>query len=306
MTRRGLLAAAFAAPALSAASVPKSVLVHEHVMVDFIGADRIAPGRYDPEEVFRVAKSKIEEVKALGCVRIHECTPNYIGRDARLLKRLQDATGVELWTNTGLYGAANHKYVPKFAYEESAGQLARRWVNEARNGVDGVKPRFIKSGVNKGPLDEIDRKLVRAAAIASRETGLPAAIHTGDGKAAIEEAEIFTAERVPLSKLIWVHAQSEKDHGIHEQLARAGAWIEFDGINARSSAWHVECVRHMATKGLLNRTLISQDSGWYRVGEPGGGQYNGYTYLYTDFVPALDSAWIKPLLVDNPRAAFSS
>jgi len=29
--------------------------MHEHVMVDFTGADHIAPGRYDPEEVFRKA-----------------------------------------------------------------------------------------------------------------------------------------------------------------------------------------------------------------------------------------------------------
>ena len=306
LTRRELLAAAFSTATASAAAVPNSVLVHEHVMVDFIGADRIAPGRYDPEEVFRIAKSKIEEVKALGCVRIHECTPNYIGRDARLMRRLADATSVDIWTNTGLYGAANHKYVPKFAYEETADQLARRWMIEAKSGLDGVHPRFVKSGVNKGPLDEIDRKLVRAAAIASRETGLPVAIHTGDGKAALEEAEIFTAARVPLSKLIWVHAQNEKDHAIHEQMARAGAWVEFDGINPRSSGWHEECIRFMASHDLLGRTLISQDSGWYRVGEPGGGQYNGYTFLYTDFVPRLDPAWIRPLLVDNPRAAFSS
>ncbi|MEP7367864.1 MAG: hypothetical protein ABI972_31770, partial [Acidobacteriota bacterium] len=77
ITRRAILAAATAlgAPAVRAAAVPGSVLVHEHVMVDFIGADRITPGRYDPEEVFRIAKSKIDEVKALGCVRLHECTP---------------------------------------------------------------------------------------------------------------------------------------------------------------------------------------------------------------------------------------
>lgn len=306
MRRRELLAGALGAGVARAAGVPGSILVHEHVMVDFIGADKIAPGRYDADEVFRIAKSKIEEVKALGCVRLIECTPNYIGRDARLTRRLQEATGVEVWTNTGLYGAAAHKYVPKFAYEETAEQLARRWVKEARDGVDGVKPRFVKSGVNKGPLDEIDRKLVRAAAMTSRETGLPVAIHTGDGKAAIEEAEIFDRERAALGKLIWVHAQSEKDHAIHEKMARAGAWVEFDGVNARSAAWHEECLRFMAEKGLLGRTLVSQDSGWYRVGEPGGGQYNGYTYLYTDFVPRLEERWVKTLLVENPRAAFSS
>lgn len=87
-------------------------------------------------------------------------------------------------------------------------------------------------------------------------------------------------------------------------MARAGGWVEFDGVNPKSAAWHLECVRHMAKAGLLGRVLISQDSGWYRVGEPGGGQFNGYTYLYTDFLPQLMPPWIRTLLWENPRGAF--
>jgi len=301
-SRREFLAVASACAA--AQPLAGSVLVHEHVMVDFIGADQIRPGRYDPEEVFRLAKPKLEEVRRLGCVRLQECTPNYIGRDARLIARLAEATGIEIWTNTGLYAAANHKYVPSFARQESAEQLSRRWIAEAKNGIDGIRPRFIKTGVNRGPLHEIDRKLVRAAAITSRETGLTIAAHTGDGAAAMEEIEIVGGERVAPEKFVWVHAQSEKDRAFHEKAARAGAWVEFDGIRATSAAWHLECVRFMAEKGLLGRVLISQDSGWYRVGEPGGGDYRGYTYIYTDFLPQLDAEWRKMLVVENPRKAF--
>jgi phosphotriesterase-related protein len=299
-TRRSFLTMA-AAGAAWAAQPKDSILVHEHVMVDFVGADQIGPGRYDPDEVFRTAKPKLEEVRRLGCRRLLECTPNYLGRDAQLMARLADATGIEIWSNTGLYAAADRKYVPGFAHTETAEQLARRWIAEAR---EPWKPRFIKTGVNRGPLHEIDRKLVRAAAITSRETGLTIACHTGNGAAALEELEIVVAEKVSPSKLVWVHAQSERDHSIHERMARAGAWVEFDGIGPKSADWHVECVRFMASKDLLNRTLISQDSGWYRVGEPGGGEYRGYTYIYTDFLPRLDARWIKPLMWDNPRRAF--
>ncbi len=281
-----------------------SVLVHEHVMVDFAGADKIAPGRYDPDEVFRVARPKLEEVKQHGCVRLLECTPQFIGRDALLMKRLSHAVGIEIWTNTGIYGAANHKYVPQFAREETATQLARRWIREFEQGIDGVKPRFIKTGVNKGPLDELDRKLVQAAAITSRETGLTIASHTGDGAAALEELEIVDSEKVPLSRFVWVHAQNEKDHSIHARAARAGAWVEFDGIREKSADWHLDCVRFMAGQGLLGRTLISQDAGWYHVGEPGGGNYRGYTYIFTDFLPRLEKEWVDVLMRKNPRAAF--
>lgn len=304
LTRRALMLGSAAAASLGAARKRGTILVHEHVMVDFIGADRIRPGRYDPDLVFRTARPKLEEVKRLGCRRLLECTPNYLGRDSRLLARLEDATGLELWTNTGLYGASDHKYVPEFARSETSGQLARRWIEEARRGVDGRKPRFIKIGVNRGPLNPLDRKLVEAAAITSAETGLTIASHTGNGAAALEQLEIVQSHKLPARRFVWVHAQNEKDHTVHERVARSGAWVEFDGISAAAADWHRQCVAHLASRHLLSRTLISQDAGWYHVGEAGGGEYRGYTYIYSDFLPLLEQAWVVPLMVDNPIAAF--
>jgi phosphotriesterase-related protein len=80
--------------------------------------------------------------------------------------------------------------------------------------------------------------------------------------------------------------------------------VEFDGINEKSAVWHLECVRFMAERKLLGRTMISQDAGWYRVGEPGGGNYRGYTYIYTDFLPKLEPGEIRQLMVENPSKAF--
>ena len=253
--------------------------------------------------MFRIARPKLEEVRRLGCLRLLECTPNYLGRDPELLARLSDATGLEIWSNTGLYGAADHKFVPAFARSESASQLARRWIAEAHA---SWRPRFIKIGVNRGPLDEIDRKLVRAAAITSRETGFTIASHTGDGAAAVEQLEIVTAERVSPAKFVWVHAQNERDHGVHEKIASAGAWVEFDGIGPKTVELHLECVRFLRAKSLLKQTLISQDAGWYHVGEPGGGEFRGYTYLYSDFLPRLELSEVVVLMWENPRAAFGA
>ena len=305
ISRRESLQALAASLLAGAEGAPGSILVHEHVMVDFVGADRWTPGRYDPQEVFRIARAKLEEVKKLGCRRLLECTPNYLGRDARLLARLSEAVGLEIWTNTGIYGAgAALVGVPAFARQETAEQLARRFISEARRGIDGVKPRFIKAGVRGAPLEELDRKLVRAAAIASRHTGLTIASHTGSGAAAFEQLDILAAEKVSPAKFVWVHAQNERDHGYHEKAARAGAWVEFDGIREQSADWHLECLRWMAARKLLGKVLISQDAGWYHVGEPGGGDYRGYTYIYTGFLPRLETAWRRQLMVENPARAF--
>jgi phosphotriesterase-related protein len=309
MTRRQLLAAAGGTAALSreatATSVPGSTLVHEHLMVDFVGAAAIRPGRYDPDEVFRLAKPKLDAVYALGCRRFLDCVPNYLGRDPKLFRRIGDAAGIDVWTTTGLYAAGNYKYLPEFAKHETADQLARRWTTEVEKGVDGVKPRFIKIGVNKvAPvLGEWDRKLVVAAAMCAKQTGLTIASHTGDGAGALEQVEILSRLHDP-RRFVWVHAQNELDHEIHAQVARAGAWVEFDGISEKTANWHEQCIRAMEKRGLLGQVLISQDSGWYRVGEPNGGEFRGYDYLYLSFLNRLPTEWHAKLLVDNPRRAF--
>jgi len=296
LTRRSfalLPAAALAAPA-------PTVLVHEHVLVNFKRAT------YDPNTVFAKIKPKFDAIVKLGCKRFLECTPNFIGRDPKLLRRLEDATGIEIWTNTGLYAARNHEYLPDYALKETAEQLARRWVAEFRNGIDGTKPRFIKIGVNRGPLNPTDRKIVQAAALCTKETGLTLASHTGNGIAALEQIAIVTAAKVPAAKFVWVHADGEKDHTFHKKAAEAGAWVEFDHIGPAQQAldWHLDCVRFMDSNKLLHRTLISQDAGYYKPGEPDGGSWKDYEHIYTKFVPLLSPAQHKTLLQENPYAAF--
>ncbi len=287
-------------------------LMHEHVLVDFIGASEVSRARYDADAVVATVLPYLRQVRALGCQTIVECTPAYLGRDVQLLKRLSDASGIRILSNTGFYGAAKDKHVPAFAFTETADQLAARWVREAERGIDGtsIKPAFMKIGVDEAPLSEIDATLVRAAAITHRATGLPIAAHTGTGAAAMAELDLLEAAAVPLSAFIWVHAQSERDGTFHARAARRGAWVEFDGVSPSSLARHLELVQRMKTEGLLERVLVSHDAGWYHVGEPGGGQFRPYSTLFTDFVPGMKSAGfsdaeVRQLLVENPRRALT-
>lgn len=124
-------------------------LPHEHVLVDFIGAGEVSPDRYDAGVAFQKTLPYLEEIKKLGCQSFVECTPNYLGRDVKLLRRLSEATGLQILTNTGYYGARDGAFLPDHVATESAGQLAHRWVQEFRNGIDGtdIRPGFIKIGM---------------------------------------------------------------------------------------------------------------------------------------------------------------
>jgi len=297
MTVRGLVDATDLGP----------TLVHEHVLVDFVGADKVARSRYDADEALGVVLPHLRALKERGARTLVECTPAWLGRDPGLLARLAEASGLHIVTNTGYYGAAQDKYLPAHAFEESAERLAQRWASEWRDGIEetSIRPGFIKTGVDPGPLSAIDRKLIVAAALCHGQTGLRIHCHTGDGRAAMDILSVLAAQRVSPAAFVWVHAQNEKDRALHLRAARAGAWIELDGVAEDSLEAHVSAVVDLARAGHLAQVLVSQDAGWYRVGEPGGGRFRPYTYLFDGLRPALRRAGLserdlRRLLVDNP------
>src|SRR5687767_5073322 len=103
-----------------------TTLVHEHFLVDFIGADKTGTHRWNREAVVTKVLPFLQEAKQAGVKTIFDCTPAFLGRDVILLRQLSDASGVQIVTNTGYYGAVKNKYLPAFALTESAEQLARR------------------------------------------------------------------------------------------------------------------------------------------------------------------------------------
>ncbi len=208
-------------------------LSHEHILVDFIGAEKVNEGRYNADEVFATALPFLKDVKQKGCSTFVDCTPAYIGRDVQLLQRLSNASGLNIVSTTGYYGAAQEKYLPQHAYSETAEQLAARWIDEWKNGIDGssIKPGLIKSGVDKTPLSEVQQKIIDAAALTHLATGLTIGIHTGSGDAANEELKILERRGVAPSARIWIHAQNEKNQSYHIEAAQRGSWVSFDGVS---------------------------------------------------------------------------
>ena len=286
-------------------------LIHEHVLVDFIGADQTGEHRWDKKEVLSIVTPFVEEIKDLGVQTMVECTPAYLGRDPLLLKKLSETTGVQIITNTGFYGASDNKHLPSEAYTETADQLAARWIREAQEGIadTGIKPGFIKTSVNSGHLSALHRKLIRAAARTHLKTGLIIASHTGPAVPAFEQLAILESEGVHPSAFIWVHAQGEADLAMHVKAAQKGAWVSLDGLAPSNIEDYATILENLKSKGLLHRVLLSHDAGWYSPGEEKGGEFRDYTALFKDFLPLLAArGWtkeeIQQLLVINPRTAF--
>ena len=287
-------------------------LIHEHVLINIVGADRMAPGQYDGGEVRSVVLPHLKQLRSQGCKTFVDCTPAYQGRDPELLARLSQASGLHMLTNTGLYGAAGGRYIPDFALSATAEDLAARWTSEFQAGIPpaGIRPALIKLGVDPGPLSKMNSKLVSAAALTHLRTGLVIASHTGDGLAAMAQLNLLKSHGVSPTAFIWVHAQDEKDRSFHRKAAEAGAWIEFDNISSETVDQNIALIREIKRAGYLQRVLISQDAVGFHVGEERGGYCPGYSFLFSDFLPQLRKSGIdeneaRILTVENPRRALT-
>lgn len=286
-------------------------LHHEHLLVDFIGADSTGYHRWNRDSVVAKVLPYLLEIKNLGYKTLVECTPAYLGRDPMLMKMLSEKSGVQIITNTGYYSAVGAKYIPEHGFSESAEQLAARWIDEAKNGIEGtgIYPGFIKIAVERKPLEEINRKVVEAACITHKTTGLVIMSHTGPALPAFHQIEILKENGVHPSAFIWTHAQNEKDFSKHIEAAKMGVWVAFDNFNPDQLDKYVEFAQLMKKEGLLGKVLFSHDAGWYKPGEPGGGEFRGFTEIEGILIPALEKNGISQhdiyqLFAANPAEAF--
>lgn len=299
-----------------------TLLTHEHVTTDFIGAEKFPQPRYDPKTAFEQILPHFETLKKRGVTALFECTPNHIGRDVRLLKELSEATGVRIITNTGYYGAVGNKFLPAHARTGSVEQLADRWLQEWTDGIDGtgIRPGFIKLGTERGPLSPLHAQLVRAAARVHKESGLTICIHTGDGVAALDELRILGEQGVAPAAFVWVHAQNDAGP-VQMEVAQRGGWVSLDGYSlaTRNPERYLNMLTALKEAGCWSRVLISHDDGWAVEGDGaqstglklfGNGNPVPYTSVFTRLVPDLEAAGfsneeIRQLMTVNPRNAFA-
>jgi phosphotriesterase-related protein len=296
-------------------------LIHEHVLVDWVGADSTGYHRWDRTEVIERALPYFIEAAGRGADTIGEFTPAYLGRDPFILSEISRRTGINILTNTGLYGAVDNRFIPAYAYEETSAEIAERWINEFHNGIDGsdVRPGFIKISVAEHTgLSVLHQKIVESAAITHLETGMTIFSHTIGDEPAYAQVELLKNMGVDPSAWVWTHAQSGSlDASL--ALAEKGAWISLDNVrydpdqvegHEGSIGWYADRVTALRNAGYLDKVLISHDAGWYDVGEPNGGDFRGYTDIFDFLISELaDRGFsddeIEQLLVVNPANVFS-
>lgn len=283
-------------------------LTHEHVMSNF-GALAAYSAQYEKEHLMSQVVPYLQKLKSLGVQTIFDCTAAYFGRNVEFLKEISKESELHIITNTGFYGAGEDRYVPKIAYDKSVEEIAKIWISEYEEGIDGtgIKPGFIKLGFDDGKPSEIDLKLFEAGIVAHLETGLTLAVHTGNNSDAVkQQLDLLHRYGVSPSAWVWVHANKMEDSNMLLGVASKEGWISLDGVNEDNLTEYVERLLLFKSKNLLHKVLLSHDGNSF----PRGGAIRAYHAIPELLIPELRNSGftdkeIEKLTKLNPVNAFS-
>lgn len=286
------------------------ILPHEHVFVDLRTWDQPGYGEGEPADVIRLMGPEIQAAQAAGVTALVECSTTGVGRRVDILKAVSQATGFPIVAPTGVY---REPWIPKWIHETDEDSLFEWMQREIEEGIEdsGIKAGFIKLSAGDNGITPTEAKVLRAAAWAAKSTNTIIGSHTIRGRVVRDQLDIIEKAGYSADRFIWIHTQAEPDFSLHLEMARRGAWLEYDSIGNPSEDEHfINRIKDILEAGLGSQLLLSHDRGWYDPAQPGGGVPRPFTYLTEAFLPKLQSAGVPEetihlLTIANPFRAFA-
>jgi phosphotriesterase-related protein len=275
--------------------------------------------------LIRKAIERLVALKAAGIDTVVDLTTHDVGRDIRFLEVVSRQSGMNMIACTG------QRFFPPQARlpARTIAGLARYFVGEIERGIDGtgIRAGVIKIGIGGARPSSVEEIGLRAAARASRATGVPIRIHTDATERAGEsDAVILEDEGVDPARVSFDHSDDSGDVDYFLGLARRGYFLGMDHVHRGLAAGvepsferRAECIRSLVDAGFAHRLFLSSDSefggsllpaearDWRENLDPAEGMLFGMRRLLPRLRElGVSSEQIHVMTVGNPRAFFSA
>jgi phosphotriesterase-related protein len=218
-----------------------------------------------------------------------------------------------------------HGSLPAAIIDESEEKLVQSVLTEIRSGVGdtGIRPGIIGEIGVRPSIEEWDRKSLRVAAEAHRESGLPISVHVQavptipgftDEPNGLAVLDLLEQDGVRPDKVIISHTDAKIHLDYMKAIMDRGAYAEFDHIGKEfyidsadfimDSDWdRVEALAELVNAGYEKRLLISHDFCFKMDLVAYGGW--GYAHILNNIVPmmvrrGISRESIHTIMVTNP------
>ncbi|MBN1374594.1 MAG: phosphotriesterase-related protein [Dehalococcoidia bacterium] len=305
-----------------------TTLMHEHMVFTYPGWELDALCRqFELAELADICAAALGEVKKYGVKTVVDATPLDLWRNVELDKAVADKTGLNIICATGMYTEAEGmpaylKFRSQFM--DTQNELYETLMQEITVGIgrSGARAGIIKVATGHGTISKYEEMVLKAAARAQKETGVPITTHTQQGTMGPEQADLLIGEGVKPEKIVIGHMCGNSSMEYQMAVLDKGVSVGFDrwGINAI----YPDNLRKATLLGLLGldlagRIVLSHDCNAQWMGRPTilpdylqnlMADWN-YTHLFRNIIPQLKNARVTDeqigrMLVENPRRIFSA
>jgi phosphotriesterase-related protein len=271
----------------------------------------------------RLAAKELERFKSAGGGAVVEQSSVGAGRRETDIRAIARKTGLRIVVAGGFYVRES---LPAAIVEADEEALARRMIREMQEGIgrSGIRPGIIGEIGISARIGEWDRKVLRAAARAQRETGRAISVHIqavpmlkefSGALNGLEALGILEEAHADLDRVVVCHTDAAIDLSYLRSIIARGAYAELDhfgkdfyftgsGFLMDRDMDRVLAVRQLVDDGRADRVLISQDV-CLRTDLVAYGGF-GYAHILEHIVPLMKRNGvgedaIHTIMVDNPR-----
>lgn len=255
-------------------------LIHEHFVFGYPGFQGdVTLGGFNEKDTLETAIAAAKQMMSFGIQTVVDPTPNECGRNPLFLKKVSEATGLQIICATGYYYEGEGA-PPYFKLRQGLGtaeeEIYEMFKVEITEGIagTGIKPGIIKLASSKDEITEYEKMFFRAAARVHQETGIVILTHTQEGTMGPEQAKMLIELGVDPSKIIIGHMCGNTNPAYHKEVLGQGVRIGFDrfGIQVLVGApFDQERIKTLVTllnEGYEDQILLSHDSIVVWLGRP--------------------------------------
>lgn len=288
---------------------------HEHIYLRRGPSFQVNPALCMDE--YEKSLAELREYYAAGGRGIVDAQPGGFGRDAQVLRRLSQDSGVHIVAVTGF-----HKL--EFSEPESGltamgvEALTKRFTAEITQGMftprgeqTDIRAGMVKAAFVQGALEDPEyAALMEAVARTAAATGAPVLIHTEPKTDILALVRYFAHFGVVPQRLLLCHLdRTNYDIPYHHTVLASGCYLCYDSVNRLkylSHAMELELIRQICASGYEDRLVLSLDTTNKRLRHYAA-EDMGLDYLLKDFFPMLrragfTEAQLRKFCVTNPAA----